>query len=146
MAFLRGDLTLISSETRWYGATPTKPGTKLPDASFPRIATIVCGMAGEDRRRMQHPPMVHVFLRDGEGVVLRSRFWLGAALRPYLPAPLAAPAGALLNRPAVRRRMLPADVPRALAVHCAEEFANLGALLPELYARYAPGADALSRA
>ncbi len=41
VAFRRGDLTLVSSETRWYGSTPTTPGTKLPDASFPRIATIV---------------------------------------------------------------------------------------------------------
>lgn len=41
IAFRRGDLTLVSSETRWYGATPTRPGTRLPDASFPRIATIV---------------------------------------------------------------------------------------------------------
>jgi len=41
VAFQRGDLTLVSSETRWYGPTPTKPGTTLPDASFPRIATIV---------------------------------------------------------------------------------------------------------
>jgi len=28
---------------------------------------------------------------------------------------------------------LPADLPRALANHCAEEYSNLGALLPELY-------------
>jgi len=41
VVFRRGDLTLVSSETRWYGSTPTKPGTKLADASFPRIATIV---------------------------------------------------------------------------------------------------------
>jgi hypothetical protein len=80
--------------------------------------------------------MVHVFLREGDGVVLRSRFWLGAALRPYLPGPVAVVTGALLNRPAVRRRLLPPDVPRALAVHCSEEFANLAALLPELHARY----------
>lgn len=41
VAFRWGDLTLVSSETRWYGATPMKAGTKLADASFPRIATIV---------------------------------------------------------------------------------------------------------
>ncbi len=41
VVFRRGDLTLVSSETRWYGADPTKPGTRLPDASFPRIATVV---------------------------------------------------------------------------------------------------------
>ena len=80
--------------------------------------------------------MTHVFLHDGDGVVLRSRFWLGAALRPYVPAPLAAAGQALLNRPVVRRRMLPAALPRALAVHCAEEFANLAELLPDLHARY----------
>ena len=42
-----------------------------------------------------------------------------------------------MNRPALRRRMLPAAAPRALARHCVEEYANLGALLPELYGRFA---------
>ena len=82
-----------------------------------------------------------MFLRDpeGDGVVLRSRFWLGAALRPYLPGPLAA---ALLNRHAVRRQVLPGNLPRALATHCAEEYANLATLLPELHARFGPGPEA----
>jgi hypothetical protein len=71
-------------------------------------------------------------------VVLRSRFWLGAALRPYLPAPLAAPLAIALNTGFVRRRALPGGLPRALARHCAEEYANLGALLPELYGHYGP--------
>ncbi len=31
-------------------------------------------------------------------------------------------------------------LPRALARHCAEEYANLGALLPELYSRFGPAA------
>ena len=69
----------------------------------PRVAAVVCGWAGDDTRHVRHTPMAHVFLRDGEGVVLRSRFWLGAALRPYLPGPLAAAGAALLNRRAVRR-------------------------------------------
>ena len=116
---------------------PTAMGFGTDALDDPRVATIVCGMAGDDRRRAQHTPMVHVFLRQGDGVVLRSRFWLGAALRPYLPGFLGDAAGAALNRPSVRRRMLPPDVPRALAIHCAEEFANLAALLSELHARYA---------
>ncbi len=41
VAFRRGDLSLLSSRTRWYGADPDRPGTRLPDASFPRIATLV---------------------------------------------------------------------------------------------------------
>jgi hypothetical protein len=102
----------------------------------PGIAAIVGGFAGDDRRRMQHTKMVHVFLESNGGVVLRSRFWLGAAIRPYAPAPLAGMVGRVLNRPAVRRRLLPAAAPRALARHCAEEYANLGAILPELYEQF----------
>lgn len=70
-------------------------------------------------------------------MVLRSRFWLGAAIRPYVPEPLAGAAGWALNRRAVRERSLPRRLPEALARHCAEEYANLGALLPDLYARFA---------
>jgi phloretin hydrolase len=104
----------------------------------PDVAAIVGGFAGDDRRRMQHTKMVHVFLRSNGGVALRSRFWLGAALRPYAPKPLADLGAALLNRPAVRRRLLPKNAARALARHCAEEYANLAALLPELYERFGP--------
>jgi len=103
----------------------------------PGVAAIVAGFAGDDRRRMQHTKMVHVFLRTDDGVVLRSRFWLGAVLRPYVPEPLAGLLARALNRPAVRRRLLPPAAPRALARHCAEEYANLAALLPELHMQFA---------
>ena len=101
------------------------------------VATIVCGYAGDDRRRVRHTPMFHVFLREGDGLVLRSRFWLGAALRLF--GVLGPPGERLLNNRLVRTRALPSRLPRALAVHCAEEYANLGVLLPELYARFAGG-------
>jgi hypothetical protein len=108
-----------------------------PDAlDRPGVATIVGGYAGDDRRRAQHTKMVHVFLYSGDGLVLRSRFWLGAALRPYAPEPLAGLAARIMNRPAVRRRLVPANVPRALARHCAEEYANLAAILPEIHQAY----------
>lgn len=106
----------------------------------PDVATIVCGYVGDDRRRLRHTVMAHVFLAEEEGLVLRSHFWLGAAVRPYLPAPLASALGAILNNSIVRRLSLPADLPRALATHCAEEYANLAALLPELYERFGPAA------
>lgn len=105
----------------------------------PGVAAIVCGWAGDDRRRMQHTKMVHVFMNRerGDGVFLRSRFWLGSDIRPYAPAPIANVAAKLLNRSAVRRRMLPSKVPQGLARHCAEEYTNLAAILPEIYAQYA---------
>lgn len=36
-----GFLAVPEHRTRWYGNTPDVPGTRLPDASFPRIATLV---------------------------------------------------------------------------------------------------------
>jgi hypothetical protein len=110
---------------------PSAMGMTTDALDDPQVATIVCGYAGDDRLHVRHSPMFHVFLQEGEGVVLRSRFWLGAALRPY--GPLGGIGEKLLNRPAVRRRALPKGLPRALATHCAEEYANLGALLPELF-------------
>jgi hypothetical protein len=114
--------------------SPPEMGMAGDASERPDVATIVCGYAGDDRRRVRHTPMFHVFMRSERGVVLRSRFWLGAALAPL--GVLAAPGALVLNRPLVRRAALPTGLPRALAQHCAEEFANLAALLPELYARF----------
>ena len=57
----------------------------------PDVAAIVGGFAGDDRKRARHTRMVHVWLDDHAtgGTVLRSRFWIGSVLRPYMPAPLA---------------------------------------------------------
>ncbi|HXR28495.1 MAG TPA: hypothetical protein VN772_02870 [Solirubrobacteraceae bacterium] len=117
---------------------PEEMGLPADALERPGVAAIVCGYAGDDRRRVRHTPMYHVFLQHGDGLLLRSRFWLGAALRPY--GPLGAPGALLLGNRLVRRRVLPRALPRALARHCAEEYANLAALLPELYERFGPGA------
>jgi hypothetical protein len=119
-------------------APPTAIGFSTDALDDPAVATIVCGHVGDDTRRLRHSVMAHVFLAEGNGVVLRSHFWLGAAVRPYLPAPLSAPISLALNNRLVRRLALPADLPRGLATHCAEEYANLAVLLPEMYSRFAP--------
>jgi hypothetical protein len=119
---------------------PSAIGFSTDALDDPAVATIVCGYVGDDRRRVRHSVMAHVFLAAADGVVLRSHFWLGAALRPYLPALLAAPVSRALDNRLVRRFSLPGDLPRALAIHCAEEYANLGALLPELFGRFGPAA------
>lgn len=113
------------------------PGDQLDS---PEVATIVCGWVGDETRRMRHTPMYHVFLREEEGVLLRSAFWLGAAVRPY--GPLGAAGARVLNNRFVRRVALPAALPRALATHCAEEYANLATLLPELFERFGQGPPA----
>lgn len=115
---------------------PRELGFASDSLDDPAVGTIVCGWVGDDRRRVRHSAMAHVFLRDDDGLVLRSHFWLGAAIRPYLPGVLAAPMASLLNRPPVRRLALPRGLAPALAHHCAEEYANLAAILPELHARF----------
>jgi hypothetical protein len=120
---------------------PTAIGFSSDALDDPAVATVVCGHVGDNRRRLRHSVLAHVFLAEPDGVALRSHFWLGAAIRPYLPALLAAPAGRALNNRLIRRVSLPSDLPRALATHCAEEFANLAALLPELHERFGPTAD-----
>jgi phloretin hydrolase len=117
---------------------PRQLGFSTDALDDPAVGTIVCGWVGDDRRRLRHSAMAHVFLRENDGLVLRSHFWLGAAIRPYLPVPLADPAAALLNRRAVRDLTLPHGLAPGLARHCAEEYANLAALLPELHARFGP--------
>lgn len=110
-----------------------------PDAlALPGVAAIVGGFAGDDRKRARHTRMVHVWLEDPStgGTVLRSRFWIGSVLRPYLPAPIADLAAGMINRPGMRRRLVPRGAPAALAQHCAEEYTNLAAILPGLYAAY----------
>jgi hypothetical protein len=115
---------------------PGELGFSTDALGDPAVGTVVCGFVGDDRRRTRHSLMAHVFLRDGDGLLLRSHFWLGAAIRPYLPAPLAGPLAALLNRRRFRELALPKGLEPALARHCAEEYANLAAILPELHATY----------
>ncbi len=85
------------------------PGDQLEN---PDVAGIVCGYVGDDRRRVRHTPMFHVFLQEGNGVVLRSAFWLGAAVRPY--GALGAAGERVLNNRLTRRAALPRALPRAL--------------------------------
>ncbi|MBU6338083.1 MAG: hypothetical protein KGR19_09785 [Acidobacteria bacterium] len=106
----------------------------------PAVATVVCGLAADMRIRVRHTAMSHVWLDDGDGGTrLRSHFWCGAVVRPDLPGALGDLAGSLLNRAAVRRRALPADLGPSLSRHCVEEFSNLAEILPGLYERFGDG-------
>jgi hypothetical protein len=118
---------------------PTEYGFSTDALEHPTVGTIVGGLTGSPKRGVQHSIMAHVFLRDADGLVLRSRFWLGAVMRPYLPDPVAGALARVLNRPAVRRRLPFRAVAEPLAHHCAVEYARLAEMLPDLYDRAVVG-------
>jgi len=115
---------------------PSEYGFSSDALADPRVATIVGGYAGSPSRHMRAGTMTHVLLNAPDGLVLRSRFWLGFGLRPDLPGTLGDLAGRLLDRPLVRRLALPERLPAVLADHCAREYSRLSAILPGLYERY----------
>ena len=118
--------------------SPTEFGFSTNALDDPNVATIVCGRVGDHDRHAEHSLMAHVWLNDGQGgTVLRSHFWLGSVIRPDLPGALGDLAGKLVNRPFVRRKIMPEGLPQPLARHCAEEYTNLAAILPELHAKFA---------
>jgi hypothetical protein len=105
----------------------------FPAGSVPsqNCATIVCGYAGDDTRRVRHTRMCHFARETGEGIELRSRFWIGERIELYAAA--GRPITPILNSSFVRSKAVPKKAPEALARHCAQEYANLAAMLPELW-------------
>ena len=86
---------------------PVEFGFSAVAAAGPAVGTILCATVGD--RWVRHSLMAHVFLKDGDGLVLRSHFWLAASISPRVPAtpaPLARLVAALLNRRRVRARLL----------------------------------------
>lgn len=101
------------------------------------VGTIICARVGD--RWIRHTGMAHVFLRDGDGLRLRSRFWIGSRVSPRLPGPISFAEGALeslASRKVVRNLAIPDRVGHGLALHCAEEYAHLNAILPGLFERF----------
>lgn len=101
---------------------PTELGFSTDALDDPNVATIVGGFVGDRKRHVQHTKMCHVFLQGEDGLIQRSRFWIGGAIRPRIA-----------NNRVVRRIAVPKKAPRVMAEHCATEYANLAALLPGLY-------------
>lgn len=102
------------------------------------VQVIVAARVGD--AFMTHTDMIHVFLREGEGLVLRSRMWIAGRVRPRLPGPLVAledAADSLASRKLVRDLAVPKGIGASVARHGAEEHTQLNVILPGLYERFA---------
>ena len=101
-----------------------------------RVATVFSAEVG-DWRLIGHTGMCHVFLNEADGLRLRSRFWIGEKVHPRLPGLLGSAGESLLSRKFVRDQAVPDGIGPGLATHSAEEYANLVAILPGLYEKFA---------
>jgi hypothetical protein len=130
------DVGLGKSRIRIEFVEPETFGFPAGAESEPSVGTIVCGYAGDDKRKVRHTRMCHFVREVDGGVEMRSRFWIGDQLEFYSDSALARRASSILNTKPVRTRAIPSRAPRALALHCAQEYANLAAMLPELWLRF----------
>ncbi|MEM0202590.1 MAG: hypothetical protein QXO16_03175 [Archaeoglobaceae archaeon] len=115
--------------------TPSEFGfdqSKLDSLDFEKVA-IICAKVGIKRAWLTiwHTKMCHVARETEHGVEMRSRFWIGERLEVegFGGRALAW----LLNKSAVKRKIIPRGIGRHMFHHCAQEYHNLSELLPEVY-------------
>lgn len=106
----------------------------LDTAKADAMGTAVCATVALRAERMRHGQLVH-FLEDTvDGCVMHSRFHLGI-FRSQVP--LAGPLlTALVDRPAIRRKLVSNQIGLALLRHCFEEMHHLAGILPDLHGHF----------
>jgi hypothetical protein len=111
--------------------------TFLPPSGFGfsddagRSETVICARTADRSRHADAGFLVHRVAATPGGARMQSIFWLGEIL-PKVPVvgPLVA---GLLNRPFIRRRLVPDSLGLALLRHCSEEMNHLAKFLPRLH-------------
>lgn len=115
--------------------------TFLPPADFgfdvsrfdeARVATVICARVGSVTKKALHTDMCHFVRTTDDGVEMRSRFWIGRKIQSMMLSE-ESPIHWLINTKFIRKILIPADTPNQMAYHCAQEYNNLVAILPELY-------------
>ncbi|WP_130811178.1 DAPG hydrolase family protein [Olsenella sp. Marseille-P4559] len=83
------------------------------------VGTVVCGRV-DLRHLFTHTEMAHVFLREEDGLMLVSRFWMGQDIRCK----------------SLRRAVITDELARGMAEHCCVEYRNLARILPWIYREF----------
>lgn len=95
--------------------------------------TIICANVGSPGKGLWFVDMCHFVRVTSDGVEMRSRFWMGHHIqkmkgngKSFLTS--------ILNKPFVKRNLIPNKAGWNMFHHCSQEYHNLAAILPELYA------------
>ncbi len=115
---------------------PADFGFDVPRFEEANVATVICAKVGSVTKKLrQHTCMCHFVRKKKKGVEMRSRFWIGhTVLKAGVPD--GSIINKLINKKIVKKLLLPKNVGSAMAMHCAQEYNNLAAILPELYNKY----------
>lgn len=86
------------------------------------VEAAVCGIVGFRLFgiTIDHTYMCHLFRKRGDGLELRSRFWLGKRL----------------DMPYIKKLIISEDLAMDMALHCSEEYNHLAGFLPEIYKEF----------
>lgn len=110
---------------------PAEIGLGAPDASG---QTTIYGTTSDRVLGGQGGHLVHHVVRQGQGVQMRSAFWLGDIVHQH--AWVQALAAGVLNTRLARRVLVSDRMALNLLRHCAEEMNHLAGILPALYLQH----------
>jgi hypothetical protein len=109
-------------------------------AAVDEVGTVICARTSLRRERVNAGYLAHFVKATPDGSEMLSRFWLGH-LESQLPG-IGRALTAVVDRPAVRSRMLTDAMGLDLLRHCSEEMNHLARILPRLYERFGGDASA----
>ena len=114
------DIGLGPSPLTIHFKKPSDLGYSMEKLGTPGCLSMTCGIGEGDAPAL----MTHKVMQGEDGLILKSRFWIGYGMDDSGNLVKLVPDGAAV----------PEMVPRALFGHNIKEFTNLAVLLPELYA------------
>lgn len=106
----------------------------LDEAKVDALGTAICATVALRAERIRHGKLVHLLEDTADGCVMHSRFHLGQ-FQSEVPL-VGRLVTALVDHPAVRRRLVSDAIGLALVRHCFEEMNHLAGILPDLHRNF----------
>lgn len=126
------DVGVGVSQLRLDFVSPSELGfDKLPEYS-----TMLAVRVGLPNGLLKTTDMIHYVRPVEGGVEMRSRFWIAREFEAMAGG--LGLAAFLADNPLVKSVVVPENLPQELALHCANEYAQLASFLPEVFALYGP--------
>ncbi len=98
----------------------------------PEEQTVICARVGAPDKGVWGTEMCHFVRTTEEGVEMRSRFWIGHQVH-RIGGFAQGLLNSFLNKPFIKRKLLPKEIGIKMFHHCSQEYHNLSLLLPKLY-------------